>query len=185
MVTSSWGSGYTFACRWFQWRSSCWPEMDTTFKHQKRLKDSCAHSMQRRETLKPSVTPSESSPCIAGVIIWIYLYSWKTIFSSFAFIWKWWLNQNYGVHRALRWHCDVLSSLFFYYLNFGLFFDSWWTPKWHFHASSCDKHRISLFLSISSQPRTCCLVYKVRLLCLRCISAHTFLLKFIYHFLAL
>lgn len=33
------------------------------------LKDSCAHSMQRRETLNPSVTGSESSHCVAALPI--------------------------------------------------------------------------------------------------------------------
>lgn len=33
------------------------------------LKGSCAHSMQKRETLNPSVTPSESSHCIAALTI--------------------------------------------------------------------------------------------------------------------
>lgn len=33
------------------------------------LKGSCAHSMQKRETLKSSVTPSESSHCIVALTI--------------------------------------------------------------------------------------------------------------------
>ena len=96
----------------------CWCEIKRAVS-----KDSCAHSMEGRETLKTNVTPSVSSHCVAALTI-LGNVSFLVLLYSFGSGGGGRTRIVYGVHHALRWHHDVLSCLFFScVLHFGLFFD--------------------------------------------------------------
>lgn len=129
--------------------------MDTTFKYQKSWIKGQLYSVQKRETLTATVTSSEFSHCVAAsTILENYLF-FLCIHLEMVIEPELWCSSCIEVEAL--W-CSLFFILFCCILHFGLFFDCWWAPKGYFHGSSYGKHQISL--SVSNQPRACCLVYK-------------------------
>lgn len=84
------------------------------------LKDSRAHSMQRRETFKPSVIPSESSHSTADLTILENYLFFLCINLEMVIEPELWCSSCI---EALR--CSLFFILFSYVLHFRLFFDFW------------------------------------------------------------